>query len=82
MQNTNTKNILHKRQQYVIKQIHTKLTQNNLMITKADKGKTIVIINQDTYTQKVEQFLKGNQFLQLHKDPTVQYLKPVACGGI
>jgi hypothetical protein len=57
IQNNRSTNILHKRRRYTIKQIRTKLAQNNLIITKADKGKTIVIINKNTYTQKVEDFL-------------------------
>ena len=40
----NQQNILAKRQAYILKNIKTKLTQENAMITKADKGKTIVII--------------------------------------
>jgi hypothetical protein len=73
--NTNTTNPQHKRQNYIVKQIHTKLSQNNLLITKADKGKTIVIINKDTYTQKIKDFLRENQFTQLHKDPIDKFQK-------
>ena len=52
IKNTTTTNILHKRQHYIMKQIRKKLQQNNLTITKADKGKTIVIINKDCLIQK------------------------------
>ena len=34
IQNTKVSNALHKRQLYIVKQIRTKLTQNNLIITK------------------------------------------------
>jgi hypothetical protein len=52
IQNTNVNNALHKRQLYITKQIGPKLSQNNLIITKTHKRKTIVIMNKDTYTQK------------------------------
>jgi hypothetical protein len=68
-----TTNTLHKRQRYIMKQISKKLQQNNLTITKADKGRTIVIINKDWLIQKTEKFLKGNNFTQLPKDPTHKY---------
>jgi hypothetical protein len=59
IQDDNTTNTLHKRQNYILRQIRTKLKQNNLTITKADKGKTIVIINKDIYMYK-----KSNSFYQ------------------
>jgi hypothetical protein len=39
IQNTNTKNMLHKRQLYITKQIRTKLTQTILSSQKQTKGK-------------------------------------------
>lgn len=77
LQNTSKSNTLHKRQFYNLKQIRTKLTQNNLIITKADKGKTIVIMHKDSYTQKIEDFLKENHFTQLQYDPTDKYQKQI-----
>jgi hypothetical protein len=73
IKNTTTTNILHKRQYYIMKQISKKLQPNNLTITKADKGKTIVIINKDCLIKKTEKFLKDNNFTQLPKDPTHKY---------
>jgi 23S rRNA maturation mini-RNase III len=73
--NNTTTNVLHKRQNYITKQIRNKLTQNNLVVVKADKGNTIVIINKDTYAQKIEDFLKENQFTYLQKDPTEKFQK-------
>jgi hypothetical protein len=77
IQNSNIINTVHKRQSYVIKQIRTKLIQNILIITKADKGKTIVIMNKETYTRKVCDFLRDNQIIEIHKDPTEKYQKQV-----
>jgi hypothetical protein len=48
-----------------------------IVSTKADKGKTIVIMNKDMYTQKVEEFLTNNNFRQLQNDPTDKYQKQV-----
>ena len=44
-QKSDTTNILHKRLLNIIKQIHRKLT----IITKADKGRTVVVIDKDVY---------------------------------
>jgi hypothetical protein len=58
-----------------MRKIRNKLQQHNLIITKADKGKTIVIINKNTLIQKTEEFLKDNHFTQLQKDPTEKFQK-------
>ena len=49
----NQQNILAKRQAYILKNIKNKLTQEHGMITKAVKGKTIVIIYVHEYNTKV-----------------------------
>jgi hypothetical protein len=43
------------------------------MLTKADKGKTVVIIDKNIYIQKVENFLTDDNFMQLTQDPTDKY---------
>ena len=40
------------------------------MTARADKGKTIVIINTDEYTEKLYTFLTENNFRTLQNDPT------------
>jgi hypothetical protein len=45
------------------------------MITQADKGKTIVLIDVNEYTKKVHMFLTKNNFPTLPKDPTDKYQK-------
>ena len=62
---------------HVIKQIRNKLTQNNLMVVKADKERTIIIINNDLYKQKTMNFINKNQFQTLEKDPTENYHKQI-----
>jgi len=44
-------NIQHKRYQHIIKQIRNKLTQNTLMVVKADKRRMIVIMKKEQYKQ-------------------------------
>jgi len=46
----------------------------NAMIAKADKGKTIVIIHTQDYTNKVYTFLTENNFCTIPQDPTKKYL--------
>ena len=58
------------RQAYIIKDINNKLATVNVMIVRADKGKTIVIINTDEYNKKVHNFLTENNFHTLQNDPT------------
>jgi len=69
LHNTKHQNATHKRQWYVLKQINLKLT-NNAMITKADKGKTVIIIHTQDYNNKVQTFLSDNNSHTIPKDPT------------
>jgi len=46
------------------------LKENNLTITKADKGRTVVIIHKDVIKQKIVYFIQKNQIIQLSKNPT------------
>ena len=45
-------NVLQKRQLHMMKELNKKLTTENAIITQADKGKTIVIINSNEYSEK------------------------------
>ena len=45
------------------------------MITKADKGKTIVFIYVNDYNSKVYDFFNNNNFQTLRKDPTDKFQK-------
>jgi hypothetical protein len=69
--NSNTQcNATQKRQAYIIKGINQKLVRENAMIVRADKGKTMVIINSDEYSKKVHTFLTENNFHTLQENPT------------
>ena len=58
---------------YIVKQIRQKLVTGNAILTQADKGRTLVILTQDAYTDKVHTFLTNNKFPTMHKDPTTKY---------
>jgi hypothetical protein len=73
----NHKNTLHKRLSYIMKNLRYKLTRNNATLTKADKGKTIVIIKTAKYTEKVNKFISDNEHQTLITDPTPKYQKLV-----
>ena len=49
---THQKNNQAQRQNYILNNIKRKLRQGNAMITKADKGKTTVIIDNTEYNKK------------------------------
>ena len=71
--NTKSRTKTEEKEYSTIKSIHKKLNQHNAMITKADKGKTTVIINKEEYNNKVMEFLLENNFKQINKDPTNKY---------
>jgi len=45
------------------------------MITKADKGRSVVVIDKDVYQQKFKNFVQENHFTKIYKDPTEVYQK-------
>jgi hypothetical protein len=54
-----------------------KISKNKLVITKADKGKTLVILTQEEYKHKVKSFIQDNHFIKINNDPTQKYQKGV-----
>ena len=58
-----------------IKNIRTKISTNNLTVTKADKSNAIVILKQSEYNKKTEEFIDNNNCIILKKDPTEKYLR-------
>ena len=75
--NNNTNNKKNKYEWKQIMNIKNKISENKLTITKADKGKTLVILTQDEYKHKVKSFIQDNQFQKIRNDPTQQYQKMV-----
>jgi hypothetical protein len=58
-----------------MKELNKKLTTENAIVTQADKGKTIVIIDSKEYSKIVHSFLIANNFNMLTKDPTDKFQK-------
>jgi hypothetical protein len=71
----NQANIRQKRQLCIMEELNKKLNKENAIITQADKGKTMAIINSEDCAQKVHQFLTDNNFSTITKDPTNKYQK-------
>ena len=61
----------------MLKELNKKLTTENAIVTQADKGKTILIINCNEYSEKVKSFLLANNFNTLTKDPTDKFQKSI-----
>jgi hypothetical protein len=53
--------------------MNKKLTKEYAIITQADKGKTIMIINSKEYSEKMHSFLTANNFNIFNKDPTEKF---------
>ena len=70
-----TEGTIHKRQNYILDKIKHKLTTNNAIIAQADKGKTIVIIYQRDYNEKVHNFIKENNIQLISKNPINRDIK-------
>jgi predicted GIY-YIG superfamily endonuclease len=79
--NSLTKNHKTKRHNFneskILKRIQNKVINNNLYITKADKGNTLVIMKNTDYTDKVKDFIIKNNIDKLNKDPTATYTKEI-----
>jgi hypothetical protein len=71
--NTNQRNSTHKRQAYLLENIKQKLAKNKAMVTRADKGKTTIIIYAQHYNDKTHTFISNNNFLKLPHDPTTKF---------
>jgi hypothetical protein len=66
---------MQKSQLHVMKQLNQKQATENAIITQADKGKSIVIINYEEYSNKIHTFLMTNNFCTLPRGPTNRYQK-------
>ena len=66
-------NVQHKRMSYILKQIKQKHVTGNAILTQADKGRTMVIITQDSYADTVHTFQTNSNFPSMPKYPTAKY---------
>jgi hypothetical protein len=55
---------------HLMKNIEKKIEQNQLIITKPDKGNTLVILHKEDYNSKVEAFITNNNYTKLSHDTT------------
>jgi hypothetical protein len=62
-----------KREWKLIMNVKRKMCTNKLTITDADKGKTLVIITEEEYKQKIIEFTQENNFTLTNKGQTQQY---------
>jgi hypothetical protein len=53
------------------------INENKLIITKADKGKTLVILTHKEYKWKINNFIQDNHFTKSNKNPTQQFQKAI-----
>jgi len=66
----NQANKLRHTQQKSLKSIKQKIKDEDLIITKADKGNTVVVMGKSEYQEKTLQFLNNNDVTEIKKDPT------------
>jgi hypothetical protein len=71
-QHTNP-NLKNTHENWIINQIKTKLNNERAMITKADKGRTLVILYINDYNKKVNNFISNNNFHQTANDITNRF---------
>jgi len=60
-----------------LKNIKTKLNDNDAMITRADKGNSLVIIPTALYESKTDDFIQGNSFQISKANPTKSFQSQV-----
>ena len=53
----------------MLKGLNKKLITENAIVTQADKGKTIVIVNLKEYSDKVHSFITANNFNTTEQRP-------------
>jgi hypothetical protein len=76
-QQETAKNKKSRKEWKLIIDIKNKIIANKLIVSKADKGKTVVILTIEEYTGKVEKFIHDNQFVTVNSNPTQQLQKTV-----
>jgi hypothetical protein len=72
-----SKNHKSKFDKITVNKIKEKLKQHNAILTKADKGQSIIIIYNDDYNNKVQDFITNNNFQLASRDPTNTFQKDI-----
>jgi hypothetical protein len=57
----------------LVKEIKEKVNRNNLIVTGADKGRTLVILGKQEYNSKSMDFIDSSEFTQTITDPTKSF---------
>lgn len=57
--------------------LKNKITENDLILIEADKGKAVVILEKTEYKEKIEEYIKDNKLTVLQKSPVPQFDKKV-----
>ncbi|XP_049853633.1 uncharacterized protein LOC126334934 [Schistocerca gregaria] len=55
------------------KKLKEKLQANNIIVTRADKGNSTVLINNEQYIEKTMDFISSNNITKLKSDPTARF---------
>jgi hypothetical protein len=55
--------------------IKNKIDTNKLIITRADNGKTLVLLTLEEYKHIIQNFIQDNHLIKINKNPTQQYQK-------
>uniref|UniRef100_A0A8D9BBF2 Nicotine oxidoreductase n=1 Tax=Cacopsylla melanoneura TaxID=428564 RepID=A0A8D9BBF2_9HEMI len=61
----------------VVNRLKRKIDENDLILTKADKGYTTIVMKKEEYNCKIEEFISENNYKELNKDPTEIYQKEI-----
>jgi hypothetical protein len=66
-----------KRERAIMENLKEELVNNNAVITKADKGNSIVTTYQEAYHDKVLRFINDNNFTTMNNNPTKTFQKEI-----
>ena len=61
----------------IFNEIKRKLIDNNNIVTKADKGQTLVILTHKDYKRKIQEFFINNNIIEIKRDPTDRFNRDV-----
>jgi len=67
----------HDKERNTLNIIKDKLQTNEALISKDDKGNTIVIIYQDDYHEKITDFIKNNNLTTVNNEPTKSFQRKI-----
>ena len=70
---TNRRNKVEEQVTKDVKKLKNKIKENNLLVTKADKGNTSVVMKKDWYINKTEDFIKEGPYQGIKYDYTSKY---------